>query len=211
MRDQASRSDARTAPATFHRKLHGGSVMLNDTLTIGTDGIVRAVAPSPVRRNEDLPFATRIRERRLALNLTIIESASRMGISEGALRNYEIGEPCMKLPTVASIAYVLGFPVLDLVREALVSIDQYHHRQRPELHMVPSPVSLLEEAQALGLRAIRDYGHEERWIIWSPSHEGYCVETTVDSCSCERFHLEGSCPCIALVRELEASGKERAA
>lgn len=168
------------------------------------------------RRDADSPFAAFIRERRQALDLSLRGLSTASGIPHSRLYEFERGAPCMRVDTLATLARGLGVEPLKLI--ALV-LDESVDHVSPS-HEAPPPAAtltlvtsspLLQEAQRLQLNALRDYGHPNRWLVWVPGQEDSIVETSVDHCACERFHKTGACPCVALVRQLEATRKDRAA
>lgn len=145
--------------------------------------------PGPDMPRADLPFARLAREGREGLGLSAADMARRLGVSERTVRNFEAGEPCVKIVTIAAYHRVLGIPLHDLVDTALASMQ----------------VDQLRRARSHGLRATPVYGQAGRWLVWMPGADGRCDETTASSCSCSTFAEQGMCPCVALVRELAAN------
>ncbi len=200
-------SQERTVPATSSRKLHDAPLDRHETWSLGDDR-PRVWTHRPVS-NADLPFARIVREHRTARGLSLASTAALVGRDPASIARWERGEPCVKLPTILAYANAFELPFHELVGAAMASFALYQERGAPRLHVVPPAASMLEEARALGLRAVQAYGHADRWMVWAPGQEP--AETTATHCTCERFHESGACPCIALVRELESTTKEHAA
>ena len=147
--------------------------------------------PDPDMPRADLPFARLAREGRERLGITYREMARRLGVSERTVRSFEAGEPCVKIVTIDAYHRVLGVPLHELVDVVLASMQ----------------VDALRRGRARVLRATPVYGQSHRWIVWTPGDDGRFEETTASSCTCRTFAERGACPCVALVRGLEADAE----
>jgi len=71
-----------------------------------------------VTQNEErlrVSIGARVREARLRRNMSQMTVASRIGITQSALSNYETGKRALPLVTLFRIADVLRVPIADLI------------------------------------------------------------------------------------------------
>ncbi|MGE0503535.1 MAG: helix-turn-helix domain-containing protein [Rhizobiaceae bacterium] len=86
---------------------------------------------SPTASPGEEPLGQRLRDRRLALGLTLKEVADRAGLSVGFISQIERGITTPSLSSLVSVARVLGAHVSDFLAQPKVTAPTTRHDQRP--------------------------------------------------------------------------------
>lgn len=88
-------------------------------------------ARTPAQKPAEIPLGQRLRDRRLALDLTLKDVADRAGLSVGFISQIERGIATPSITSLINVARVLGANVTDFLAQPKVTAPMTRHAERP--------------------------------------------------------------------------------